>query len=323
MKSQTISLGGEASLTAYLWEDSAELAVLSRPAVLVIPGGGYIMCSDREAEPIALAYAAEGFQAFVLRYTVRQGFEAPFREAKAALSLLHEHAEVWHIGKGQLAVCGFSAGGHLAAALGTLHEGAPDAMILGYPAVMGKFWKAAGFDIPDLVERVHKGASPAFLFACEDDAVVPVENVLSFADALRRCEVPFEAHIFRRGGHGVSLAKLHTSSGGAEMVNPRAEDWFPLSVSWLKETVGDVAFMKKPTLPEGLSPAFEERIGVLMQNEQARAALLSASGVFADQTVLSIIEQATLSELLLSLGIPEEQIMLLSARLDEIFPEKG
>ena len=66
-----------AILTGYVLDHSDELLnARVRPAVLVLPGGGYFMTSDREAEPVALAYLAEGFNAFVLRYAV--GADAPF-----------------------------------------------------------------------------------------------------------------------------------------------------------------------------------------------------------------------------------------------------
>ena len=63
-----------ATLTAYLLDTSKEMPNMTeRPAVLVIPGGGYYMCSDREAEPIAMAFAVHGYNTFVLRYTVGEG----------------------------------------------------------------------------------------------------------------------------------------------------------------------------------------------------------------------------------------------------------
>src|SRR4051794_22796965 len=73
---------GSAVLTGYLLDESDELLnARPRPAVLVFPGGGYFMTSDREAEPVALRYLAEGFNAFVLRYAV--GADAPFERSLA------------------------------------------------------------------------------------------------------------------------------------------------------------------------------------------------------------------------------------------------
>ena len=108
-----------------------------RPAVIVLPGGGYVYCSPREGEPVALRYTANGLHAFVLRYSVKRdaaGFR-PLEEISWAIGYIREHAEQWNIDPNKIAVCGFSAGGHLALASGLLGENRPNAMILGYPAV--------------------------------------------------------------------------------------------------------------------------------------------------------------------------------------------
>lgn len=89
-----------ATLTAYLLDTSREMPNMTdRPAVLVIPGGGYYMCSDREAEPIAMAFAVHGYNTFVLRYTVGEGkdFKMPLADAEEALTLIRERAEEWHV----------------------------------------------------------------------------------------------------------------------------------------------------------------------------------------------------------------------------------
>ena len=73
MKTERIVLSAERSVTLdlFLQEVGGEFRhIEKRPAVLVIPGGGYAMCSDREADPVALAYAKAGYQAFILRYSV-------------------------------------------------------------------------------------------------------------------------------------------------------------------------------------------------------------------------------------------------------------
>lgn len=113
------------ALTGYIHDVSEELSnAKQRPAVLIFPGGGYFNCSDREAEPVALAYLAAGYQAFVLKYSVgkEKTFEQAFFDAKEAFSYLKNHAEELCIRKDKIAVAGFSAGGHLAAALGTMSE---------------------------------------------------------------------------------------------------------------------------------------------------------------------------------------------------------
>lgn len=129
----------EATLEGFLLDCEITLGQeKNRPAVLVCPGGGYVYCSPREAEPVALSYAARGFHAFVLRYSVSKdaaGF-TPLEEVDWAIGHIREHAAQWHIDPEKIAVCGFSAGGHLALASGVLAKNRPNAMILGYPATL-------------------------------------------------------------------------------------------------------------------------------------------------------------------------------------------
>lgn len=114
-----------AVLTAYLHALSPEMPHRARrPAMLVLPGGGYVFCSDREAEPIALEWFCRGYNAFILHYTVITEdcpaplYQRPLQDAAAAVALLRQHADDWQLDADKIAVIGFSAGGHLAAALG-------------------------------------------------------------------------------------------------------------------------------------------------------------------------------------------------------------
>jgi len=118
------------TLTTYILEDSPELLNgKKRPAVLICPGGGYLGCSDREAEPVALRFAAMGYHAFVLRYSTYYGHfqspdldnmppkaetsrPAPVRDIGKAFLILREHADNWSLDMDKIALCGFSAGGH-------------------------------------------------------------------------------------------------------------------------------------------------------------------------------------------------------------------
>lgn len=240
MHSETIRLNSQATLTTYLWSDSRELAVIRRPAVLVFPGGAYMFCSDREAEPVALGYMAEGFNAFVLRYTTVKQFDPPFQEAQEALRLIRSNADQWHIDPHRVAVCGFSAGGHLACAMGVLAREKPNAMVLGYPAVSKETWRQFAPDIPNLISQVQEDAAPAFLFHTANDEVVPVGDSLRLMNALSDHGVSFEGHIYPTGDHGLSRAKPLCSGGRANMIAPVPAAWFAQSVRWLKEVIGEV-----------------------------------------------------------------------------------
>lgn len=117
------------TLTAYVLDDSDEtLKGKKRPAVLVCPGGAYMFCSDREAEPIALRFAAMGYHAFVLRYSVYSNsgiyyphpgkspayekgvMPGPMREIGMAMLKIREHAEAWHVDVDNIILSGYSAG---------------------------------------------------------------------------------------------------------------------------------------------------------------------------------------------------------------------
>ena len=85
------------SLTVYLQEVGGEFrGVTARPAVLILPGGGYMFCSDREAEPVALRLLALGVQAVIVRYSVAPArYPTALKEAAEAVAkwMLTEEAQ--------------------------------------------------------------------------------------------------------------------------------------------------------------------------------------------------------------------------------------
>lgn len=203
-------------LTVYLQEESVELAAIKkRPGMLIFPGGGYEFCSDREAEPIALQFLAEGYQTFVLRYSVGKfkNFEQAFLEAEQALALMHKQADSWHLDTEKIGVIGFSAGGHLAAALANLGRIRPSAAILGYATLLPTMAAQMGIQAPNLLAAITPKTPPTFLFATDEDSLVPIENTILYQKELAANTVPFEAHIFQKGGHGLSLGKPVTANG--------------------------------------------------------------------------------------------------------------
>lgn len=135
MKTEVIKLydnRDDVTLTTYILDNSPEMHYdEKRPAVLVCPGGAYLSCSDREGEPVALAFATMGYQTFVLRYSVYGGgaFECmeegsdlpakpeinhptPMREIGMAMAMIKEHSDEWLVDTERVAICGFSAGAH-------------------------------------------------------------------------------------------------------------------------------------------------------------------------------------------------------------------
>ena len=258
---QLTSRGG--SLTAYLHNpDSERIQRGRRPAVLVIPGGGYRNIVDREADPVAFEFFTAGFNTFVLSYTVYDeekrepiGIE-PLVQATKALLLIRERAEEWNTRGDQVAVLGFSAGGHLAGSCAFLwdspelkarldtqgRKSRPDAAVLCYPVTMmtGKhihqnsITRLVGDQDPalfDLVNHVDEKAPPCFLWSTVEDELVPVENTLYLADALQKHHIPYELHLYTRGRHGLTLGMMESNES-----HPHLASWVRLCKEWL----GDV-----------------------------------------------------------------------------------
>jgi acetyl esterase/lipase len=205
-------------------------------AIVICPGGGYQMLADHEGRPVAEWLNTIGVAAFVLKYRIapRYHHPAPMLDAQRALRTVRARAAEWGIDPRRIGILGFSAGGHLAATAAT-HFAAgkadaadavervssrPDLVILIYPVITMREQTHGGskrnligeHPDPPLValmsneEQVTKETPPAFLIHTVNDNVVPVENSLLFAAALRRAGVPYEMHLYERGPHGFGLA---------------------------------------------------------------------------------------------------------------------
>jgi acetyl esterase/lipase len=255
----------EAKLEGYILDCAITLGQeKARPAVLVCPGGGYVYCSPREGEPVALSYAARGFHAFVLTYST--GWDAadfaPLKEVSWAIGYIREHAQEWHIAPDKIAVCGFSAGGHLALASGLLAENRPNAMILGYPATSCPNMPGMNFMLKlltgrqevtnedaarfDLVPQITADAPPVFLAATAED-LLTTYGALPVAKAYSDLGKPYELHVFQYGPHGYSLANEVTADGSSQVIDPAFAQWQELSVQWLRRTFGKPEFTDKST----------------------------------------------------------------------------
>ena len=182
VKTFNITDDPDVTLTAYISDISGEMKNMQvKPAVLVFPGGAYKYCSDREAEPVALAYLAKGFNAFVLRYSLNEKskFPTPLNDAVAAIEFIRNNSKEFHTDPQRLAVCGFSAGGHLAAAVSTMTDVRPNACVLGYPCILSSTSPILANPVESVNEYVTKQTPPTFIFAASNDGCVPIENSLS------------------------------------------------------------------------------------------------------------------------------------------------
>jgi len=248
-------------LAVFAHEKETEISVRERPAMLVVPGGGYNMLSEREAEPVATAYYAQGFQTFILDYSLQTAYHAPLIEAAMAVAYIRLSAEAYRVNKSHVAAIGFSAGGNLCGMLATLFAddaikkalgkraelARPDAVVLAYGVLsLGKFGHTGTADnitggdealkkrlSPELC--VTKDSSPAFLWHTTEDDCVSVQCSVLYANACLEAGVPVELHLFEQGRHGLSVlnADVH---GTAEIPFALARNavWIELSLSWLK-----------------------------------------------------------------------------------------
>lgn len=233
-----------------------------RGAVVILPGGCYSFTAPREAEPVALQYTAAGYHAFVLDYSVAPNrFPQALRDTCRALTLIRQQAADWKVDPEKIAVCGFSAGGHVAASIGVFwnrpdlfrtagidpNTVKPNALILAYPVIhSGEFRHNGSIEnvlgpnpssemlaMMSLEHQVSSATPPSFLWHTVEDELVPVENSLLFAAALRKHSIPFELHLYPQGVHGLALATNETSNE-KYAVNRHVATWMELSVQWLK-----------------------------------------------------------------------------------------
>lgn len=248
-----------------------------KPAVLVCPGGAYLFTSAREGEPIALAYAARGFQAFVLWYSVGKDAVGckPLLEASAAIALMRKNAEVWHLDANKIATVGFSAGGHLAAWVGLCGENKPNAMVLCYPAVelapevagknplvgslLGEDYAKEDAKQLNLPAQVKGDSVPMFVWGTVEDALIPVSSLVRLCAAYAEAKRPFETHLFQQGEHGMALANHVTANGRKSMVDAAAAAWVEMSVEWLYRNFGRPEITDKP---HAIAESLKKKLGI-------------------------------------------------------------
>lgn len=266
MKLLKINIGESAILTGYLIDNYEAIdADRLHPAILNLPGGGYEFVSPREAEPICLRYASQGIQTFNLEYSVYPAaYPQALCEVLEAMSYIRSHAEEFHIDPKNIAIGGFSAGGHLALTAtcfwndpdiqkrigrpGTLVK--PDKLVLSYPVVSsGPFAHKGSFEkllqekayIPEIRNRfsmetqITEDFPPVFLWSTDTDMTVPVENSLLLAMALKEKQIPLEMHIYPEGPHGLSTGDYISNQNVALDKPFSCHTWMQRAIAFLYE----------------------------------------------------------------------------------------
>ncbi len=229
-------------------------------AMLIFPGGGYgILAYDWEGTDIAKFLNGKGIAGIVVKYRLpsdksqTEKWNVPLIDAQRAMRLVRSKAKDFNIETDKIGIIGFSAGGHLASTLGThfdekvyepvdeadAQRARPDYMTLMYPVItFTKSTKHSGSQKNLLGEnpnqemldhfsnelQVTADTPPTLLIHATDDTSVPVENSLMFFQALKDNNISATMHIYPKGGHGFSLARI----------DPHLRGWTERLFEWIE-----------------------------------------------------------------------------------------
>jgi len=205
-------------------------------AVIVFPGGGYHeLAIDLEGTEICDWLTSKGITGVLLKYRAPtpkvgryRGSPLALQDAQRTVGLVRFRAAEWHIDPHKIGVIGFSAGGHLVAAISTHFDKRsysavdaadkvscrPDFAIALYPGHLSPWYpddpdswtdtKKLGFN-PNII--VTSNTPPTFLLQAQNDPVDDVRNSMAYSLALRNARVPVELHLYAEGGHAFGLRR--------------------------------------------------------------------------------------------------------------------
>jgi acetyl esterase/lipase len=223
-------------------------------AVVVFPGGGYwLLAIDLEGTEVCDWLVSRGITCVLLKYRVPgEGLfprSGPYpksltalEDAQRTVGLVRFHAAEWHINPDKIGVLGFSAGGHLVAAVSTHFKKRlysvvdeadkescrPDFVVAIYPGHMLEN-TSKDFELNPYVP-VNRHTPPTFIVQAEDDPVDTVRNSLVYYIALKKADVPAEMHLYAHGGHAFGLRRTQFP----------ITEWPQLVETWLR-TIGMVS----------------------------------------------------------------------------------
>ena len=260
--------GAPATITTYIRDMYPNYQkLMKRPLVVVCPGGGYEHHSPREGEPVAIELSKYGFNVVILRYSLMPNeYPCAMYEAAYTMKYVRDHAKEWDVDPDKIIIAGFSAGGHVAASLGTKWNSdeirectekclgvtseyiKPNGMLLGYSVLTSgehahrmSFERLLGEKYEKLLDKVSlekcvtEDTPETFMWHTFEDGSVPVENSLLFANSLRRHHIKFELHIFPNGSHGLGLGTKETDTSDGKHYQPECSSWVELFNTWVEK----------------------------------------------------------------------------------------
>ena len=232
------------TLTVYLPRNIPRAGAPGMTAIIVCPGGGYVnLAMNHEGRQVANYLNSLGIAAFVLKYRLGPRYHHPVElgDAQRALRMVRSKAADWHIAPDRIGIMGFSAGGHLVAAMSTHFDRRlypavdaadkescrPDFAVSLYP---GHLWISTNkFELnPDV--PVTRQTPPTFLVQAENDNVDSINNSLVYYIALKNAGVPVEMHLYAEGKHAFGLRPTKFPITG----------WPQLVETWLR-TIGIIS----------------------------------------------------------------------------------
>jgi acetyl esterase/lipase len=208
------------------------------PALIIFPGGGYAKLAEHEGAGYAEFFQRHGLNCYVVKYRLGSAdYRHPvmLEDASRAIRFVRARAAEWKLDPHRTGIIGSSAGGHLASTLATHFDAGhadaadpieressrPDFAILCYAVItMGDLTHQGSrqnllgdHPSPELIaelsneKHVTKDTPPCFVWTNGEDKTVPPMNSLMFAEALQKAGVPYDLHVYEKGGHGVGLGK--------------------------------------------------------------------------------------------------------------------
>lgn len=279
MKHEVINFteDGRVHLTTYVLDVYRRTEGMVRPAVIVLPGGGYQHIGTSEGEPVALTFNQLGYNAFVLPYSVGDYSEwpNPLDEVSRAIAYVRDHAEQYQVDPNKIVLAGFSAGANLAGISATQWKAPELAARLGIPsehmrpdlAIVCYAPSAIKYQDNDAIEGNSEAADqvpghtgigklltdatpnvgfadyvdadtvPMFLAHTRHDELVPVINVLYAGEKMVEHDREFELHLFNYGHHGMSTNN-RISHPDDDDTEWAWQQWVPLADRWVRKQLG-------------------------------------------------------------------------------------
>lgn len=264
-------------LTGYLFEKQNEFPKRAqwtpekRPAILILPGGSYLYCSDREGDPVAVTFSQKGYQTFILEYSTGEAsdYPTPLIEVAKAIDHIKKNAEEYLVDIERITLAGLSAGGHLALVYGssfmrkefqeltkmTKDEMKIESLIAAYPVANFKalYDRAVEYsknsksnkEIPigkmfgiyeerrDPIALIDPEMPRTFIFTTLKDRIIPPVDTVEYVRRLMEKGIDIEFHLFNKGSHGLSTGD--DLSNYSRDYPKRIGEWILLAENWLKD----------------------------------------------------------------------------------------